>query len=75
MNSRTNVLGVGVSALTLDAARDLVLSARGQRGLGYICLGTAYGIEEARRDPSFRRAYGFFDAADRLGHRAFGTAA
>ena len=36
---------------------------------------TAAGRRPDPRDPSFRRAYGFFDAADRLGHRAFGSAA
>ncbi len=36
---------------------------------------TAAGQRPDPRDPAFRRAYGFFDAADRLGHRAFGSAA
>jgi hypothetical protein len=36
---------------------------------------TASGRRPDPRDPAFRRAYGFFDAADRLGHRAFGSAA
>lgn len=36
---------------------------------------TATGHRPDPRDPAFRRAYGFFDAADRLGHSAFGTAA
>jgi len=36
---------------------------------------TAAGRRPDPRDPTFRRAYGFFDAADRLGHRAFGLAA
>jgi hypothetical protein len=36
---------------------------------------TAAGRRPDPRDPVFRRAYGFFDAADRLGHRAFGSAA
>ena len=35
----------------------------------------ATGRRPDPRDPAFRRAYGFFDAADRLGHRAFGNAA
>src|SRR5689334_724749 len=35
---------------------------------------TATGRRPDPRDPAFRRAYGFFDAADRLG-RAFGSAA
>jgi hypothetical protein len=36
---------------------------------------TAIGRRPDPRDPVFRRAYGFFDAADRLGRRAFGSAA
>jgi hypothetical protein len=36
---------------------------------------TASGRRPDPHDPAFRRAYGFFDAADRLGHRAFGSAA
>jgi hypothetical protein len=36
---------------------------------------TATGRRPDPRDPAFRRAYGFFDAADQLGHQAFGSAA
>ena len=53
---RFNVLGTGVSTLSLDEARDLVLTARGQRRLGYICHATAYGVNAARTDLDFRRA-------------------
>jgi len=51
---RYNVLGVGVSALTLPAARDFVLAARGRRQVGYVCVTTVHGISEARTDPEFR---------------------
>ncbi|MBS0632857.1 MAG: WecB/TagA/CpsF family glycosyltransferase [Verrucomicrobia bacterium] len=54
---RYNVLGVGVSALTLAQARDLVVGVRGQLRCGYICCGTAHGLVEARRDPELRRAF------------------
>lgn len=54
---RYNVLGVGVSALTLDRARDLVVGVKGTRQRGYICLGTAHGLTEARRDADLRRIY------------------
>ncbi len=54
---RYNVLGVGVSALTLAQARDLIVGACGARGLGYVCLCTANGLAEARRDPGFRRIF------------------
>ena len=36
---------------------------------------TAAGRRPNPGDPAFRRSYGFFDAADRLGRRAFGLAA
>ncbi len=52
---RYNVLGVGVSVLTLDQARDLVVGVRGRRQAGYICLATVNSISEARRDPAYRR--------------------
>lgn len=51
---RFNVLGVGVSALTLAQTTDLVVGVRGRRRTGYICLGTVHSISEARRDPAFR---------------------
>jgi N-acetylglucosaminyldiphosphoundecaprenol N-acetyl-beta-D-mannosaminyltransferase len=59
MNSpvRFNVLGTGVSALSLDAARDLVLATRGKRNAGYICCATAYNLNLARSDLALRAAY------------------
>src|SRR5688500_3825580 len=55
--ARYNVLGVGVSALTLPKARDLIVSARGNVRGGYICLATAHGLTEAQKDPALRRIY------------------
>ena len=54
---RFNVLGVGVSALTLARATELIVGARGRQRLGYVCLATAHGLTEARRDPALRRIY------------------
>jgi len=54
---RFNVLGVGVSALSLDSATAQVLAARGQLHVGYICVCTVHGISEARRDESLRRIF------------------
>ncbi len=54
---RYNVLGVGVSALNLGQARDLIVGVRGALRRGYVCLGTAHGLTEARRDPDLRRIY------------------
>jgi len=53
---RFNVLGTGVSALSLAQARDLVLGARGKKRMGYICQATAYGVSMAVDDPEFRAA-------------------
>ncbi len=53
--ARYNVLGVGVSALTLAQARDLVLGARGAHQLGYVCITPVHAVSEARRDPAFRK--------------------
>ncbi len=52
---RYNVLGVGVSTLTLAAARDHVLAARGQTRLGYVCITPVHAVSEAVADPGFRR--------------------
>ncbi|MDD3179864.1 MAG: WecB/TagA/CpsF family glycosyltransferase [Opitutaceae bacterium] len=54
---RYNVLGVGVSALSLDAARNLVLAARGPSRRGYVCFCTVHGISEAQRDAALRTIY------------------
>jgi N-acetylglucosaminyldiphosphoundecaprenol N-acetyl-beta-D-mannosaminyltransferase len=54
---RFNVLGTGVSALSLEQARDLVLTAHGRTHLGYICCATAYNLNLARAEPALRSAY------------------
>jgi N-acetylglucosaminyldiphosphoundecaprenol N-acetyl-beta-D-mannosaminyltransferase len=54
---RYNVLGIGVSALTLAQARDLIVGARGAKRLGYVCLCTVNGIGEAHRDREFMRIF------------------
>ena len=51
---RFNVLGLGVSALSLEQATDFVVAARGQKHLGYISHATAYGANAARSDSAFR---------------------
>lgn len=54
---RYNVLGVGISALTLSHARDLLLQARFGQPLGYVCVCAVHGISEARADPTLRETY------------------
>ena len=55
--ARYNVLGTGVSALSLDEARDFIVSARGQPPRGYICCATAYNVNLARAHTALRSAY------------------
>jgi N-acetylglucosaminyldiphosphoundecaprenol N-acetyl-beta-D-mannosaminyltransferase len=54
---RFPVLGVGVHAVDLRAARDIVLGwvATGERR--YACLAAVHGIMECRRDPALRTVY------------------
>jgi len=54
---RFNVLGTGISALSLEQARDRVLGARGRRGLGYVCCATAGNVNLACSDSALRTAY------------------
>jgi N-acetylglucosaminyldiphosphoundecaprenol N-acetyl-beta-D-mannosaminyltransferase len=53
--ARFNVLGVGVSALSLDDACRRVIAAGRQKHHGYVCVCTAHGVGEARCDAAFRR--------------------
>lgn len=55
--ARFNVLGTGVSAVSLDQARELLLSARGRKHLGYVCCATAYNTNLARSDQELCHAY------------------
>ncbi|MEM1059600.1 MAG: WecB/TagA/CpsF family glycosyltransferase [Verrucomicrobiota bacterium] len=53
---RVNVLGVGVSALNLDRATELVIAAgRGDRKAGYVTVTGVHGVSEAQEDDGFRR--------------------
>jgi len=54
---RYNVLGVGVSTLTLAQTAAAILGVRGALRRGYICLGTAHGLTTALRDPALEAAY------------------
>ncbi|HWA87831.1 MAG TPA: WecB/TagA/CpsF family glycosyltransferase [Opitutus sp.] len=54
---RYNVLGVGISALTLDRARDLVLGVHGTLRHGYICVTGVHGVMESQDDPATKRIH------------------
>lgn len=51
---RYAVLGVGVSALTLARACELVVGVQGKLRQGYICLLGVHGVMEAQDDPALR---------------------
>jgi N-acetylglucosaminyldiphosphoundecaprenol N-acetyl-beta-D-mannosaminyltransferase len=51
---RYNLLGVGVSALTLSQACEAVMAALAERRRGYICTADARVINLAVRDPELR---------------------
>jgi len=55
--TRYPVLGVGISALTLAGARDLIVGIRGRCLRRYVCLATANGLVTAQSDPELRRAF------------------
>jgi N-acetylglucosaminyldiphosphoundecaprenol N-acetyl-beta-D-mannosaminyltransferase len=52
---RVNVLGVGISVLTLQCAHDLIAEAIDSRRKGYISVTGVHGVTEAQDDPEFRR--------------------
>jgi N-acetylglucosaminyldiphosphoundecaprenol N-acetyl-beta-D-mannosaminyltransferase len=52
--SRANVLGVGVHAIDLSSAADVIESAVYEGRKGYICATGVHGVMEAQRDPRFR---------------------
>lgn len=51
---RFNVLGVGVSALSLRQATDLIVGGRGALRRGYVCVTGVHGVTVAQDDPDFR---------------------
>ncbi len=50
-----NVLGVAVSRLNLETAREKVLQALSDGEKGYVCVTGVHGISEAQKDPAFRK--------------------
>lgn len=54
---RTNVLGVGVSALNMAEAVRTLLNARETGRTGYVCVTGVHGIIESQRDPELKRIH------------------
>jgi len=51
---RVNVLGVGLSVINLNRARELVAQALEQKIKGYVCVTGVHGVTEAQKDESLR---------------------
>ena len=54
---RLNILGVGVSPLTLDSAVDRIDRWVEARFRTYVCVCSVHGLMEARRSPGLRRVF------------------
>lgn len=52
---RFNVLGVGISAITMDDAVRILADAVAERKKGYVCVTPVHGVMEAQTDPALRR--------------------
>jgi UDP-N-acetyl-D-mannosaminuronic acid transferase (WecB/TagA/CpsF family) len=57
IKNRTNVLGVGVSALDMDAAVATLLEARAKGQSGYVCVTGVHGVIESQRDPELKQIH------------------
>ncbi len=51
---RANILGVGLSAVNLPGATDLLVRAAVEGCRGYVCVTGVHGVTEAQGDPGFR---------------------
>lgn len=51
---RANVLGVGIHAIDLPSAADIIEGAVREGRKGYVCLTGVHGVMEAQRDSQFR---------------------
>jgi N-acetylglucosaminyldiphosphoundecaprenol N-acetyl-beta-D-mannosaminyltransferase len=53
---RANVLGIGVHAVNLDRAADIIEAAVDANRNGYVCVTGVHGVMEAQRNSAFRTA-------------------
>jgi N-acetylglucosaminyldiphosphoundecaprenol N-acetyl-beta-D-mannosaminyltransferase len=54
---RVNVLGVGISVLDQDRAREFLFDAVCNGRRGYVTITNVYSVSEAQRDPELRRIF------------------
>jgi N-acetylglucosaminyldiphosphoundecaprenol N-acetyl-beta-D-mannosaminyltransferase len=56
-HERANVLGVGVHAVDMAHAVDIIVNAVARRRKGYVCATGVHGVMEAQRDRSLREVF------------------
>jgi N-acetylglucosaminyldiphosphoundecaprenol N-acetyl-beta-D-mannosaminyltransferase len=54
---KVNVLGVGISVLDQDRAREFLFDAVHNGRRGYVTITNVHGVSEAQRDPELRRIF------------------
>lgn len=54
---RANVLGVGVHAVNMPVALEIIESAIAERRRGYVCATGVHGVMEVRRDPALASVF------------------
>jgi N-acetylglucosaminyldiphosphoundecaprenol N-acetyl-beta-D-mannosaminyltransferase len=54
---RVNVLGVGVSVLDQDRAREFLFEALQQGRRGYVTVTGVHGVSEAQKDPALLEVF------------------
>ena len=57
ISRRTNVLGVGVSALNMGEVVKALLDARAGGKTGYVCVTGVHGVIESQRDPALKEIH------------------
>src|SRR6187399_3101991 len=54
---RVDVLGVGISAVSMDMAVDTITGWIEQGNQTYVCVTGVHGVMESRRDPELRKIH------------------
>ncbi|MEM7387325.1 MAG: WecB/TagA/CpsF family glycosyltransferase, partial [Verrucomicrobiota bacterium] len=53
-DDRVNVLGVGISPINLDSAREIIFGALERKEKGYVCVTNVHAVSEAQTDPEYK---------------------
>ncbi|MGQ9676028.1 MAG: WecB/TagA/CpsF family glycosyltransferase [Chloroflexota bacterium] len=54
---RTNILGVGISAIDMNLALEQIEGWVARREQHYVCVATVHGVMECQRDPTLRQVF------------------